>query len=333
MKNSGYVDTHKKKYEKGNKPSQSKGNKPSSKPKSTPSAANKEQRAHFTCNTCGRQGHEPADCILKNHPDANKNTAIPFQDSDKGKQWLTKGKTALPFKELLDGGTWNVNLSNVPHPKSKTPSNKDNKGQKGISFPININCLSSNTTDTNNDINFIVCVMHAPDDTFESATSVLLDTGSLQGDFISQRKAKWLQDHGGKVAAVNATVRTAVKSSNSIARATIPVDITLLGSKIPFLTDKIKINAFIIDTHYDLILGRPSIKQYDLVHKYPSHFMNQVAEKTTVDHPGSVELAVNILDVDSGEAARSSASTQKHVILTKEEWLGITDHDDDEIEE
>jgi hypothetical protein len=50
---------------------------------------------------------------LISHPDCNPDASIPFEQSDKGKQWLMKGHKVLQGHMTLDGSVW-VNPNEVP---------------------------------------------------------------------------------------------------------------------------------------------------------------------------------------------------------------------------
>ena len=53
------------------------------------------------CFKCGRP-HRGL-CSLRDHPDCNRYTTIPWHDSVQGKAWAKKGESVLPYKKTLSG--------------------------------------------------------------------------------------------------------------------------------------------------------------------------------------------------------------------------------------
>jgi hypothetical protein len=101
---------------------------------------------------------------------------------------------------------------------------------------------------------------------------VLLDNGCLQGNYISKATASWLEQRGHTRTRDNVVVRGAFNQVETPSLGQIDnINLSMIS-----YTDCFKhtftINARILDTGFDLIIGRPGIKQHGLVNLFPSHF-------------------------------------------------------------
>jgi len=84
------------------------------------------------CNHCNK--YHPSPCRLLSHPDCNPDASIPFEQSDKGKQWLQKGHRSLQGQLTLDGSVW-VNPNETPQfnngHQGNHPNNRNNNHRGG----------------------------------------------------------------------------------------------------------------------------------------------------------------------------------------------------------
>ena len=65
----------------------------------------KRKKLPDLCNSCGGRGHSFERCAYRKagHPDHNPQEDTPWNLSDKGKAWLTKGAANIPGNKQLDG--------------------------------------------------------------------------------------------------------------------------------------------------------------------------------------------------------------------------------------
>ena len=185
--------------------------------KDTPSLDPKKEVSR--CYGCGVKGHTPSHCPLKKHPDWNS-ASIPWRQSPTGQKWSTKGHQSLPPKVTLAGGHFDPPIQKIGQDRnsgsrssvsdknkgshsppleknsgSSSSSSSSSVGKKGEIFPntsdsfINFaNLLSTLLIPAN--ANLLSCSVSVPSqdpksEPSEEKVQVLLDTGSLAGDFIS----------------------------------------------------------------------------------------------------------------------------------------------------
>jgi len=113
-----------------------------------------------------------------NHPDVNK-TSEPWEQSAQGKAWKQKGEDVLPFGKTLSGAEWIC-------PLDKTKSYKRKKCECDV-------CSLHSPTCTHN---VVPCEIILSDSAL--TTSMLIDSGALDGDYINEDIAGKLRAAGVK---------------------------------------------------------------------------------------------------------------------------------------
>jgi hypothetical protein len=100
-------------------------------------AGNQPKLPWNQCTGCGRQGHKPADCSFKDHPDFNKDPNKAFADSKGGKFWANLKSTTIPWSiEPVANSephkAWKANHPDRP-PKTQTGSGDS---AKEVRYPL-----------------------------------------------------------------------------------------------------------------------------------------------------------------------------------------------------
>ena len=109
----------------------------------TTTAGSRRDRGHHdsqeeSCEGCGKTGHTRDECILKDHPNWNKQVGVSWKDSKAGQHWASRprnpdGKIVpLSFKYLWDGSIWPGSPKNPggPAKEQKSPAGKTASGNK-----------------------------------------------------------------------------------------------------------------------------------------------------------------------------------------------------------
>jgi hypothetical protein len=243
------------------------------------------------CKGCGRKC-QPKKCICYGHPGYNKEQK-PWKDSTMGKLYATKtpnGKDPLGRQSLA--------LNFVPNATKDDliPISDSLKAElitKGVKFPDSgskrpgqgeyqshkFQIVASFETDKNDSFlrPFTLC-------TPQDATAItrkerqmpkvmgLIDTGAVQSSYISLQLAQKLDKLNAMKHVVNKRICTGLKHAKCT-NSSIAYDI-----EFSFVNEHTKqeelivIRAQVIDSRFDLIIGRPDIYAYDLCEKFPSLF-------------------------------------------------------------
>ena len=207
-------------------------------PTKSTTAVVKERK--LNCWGCGREGHDRKICYFKDHPDFNKEHCS-WSDSEKGKSWAAKGKRELRGDEDLLGKR--VKLPKFP---KKSTGNNDE-----------LMLCEINTS--NGDIQI----------------QALLDTGALDGNYISSRILEYLDKN--EIIIQKERHVTLCGAFNNSCKHHIVKDYLINLKFKNELTNKLEILELSVtesDIAFDLIIGRQAIKQKNLAQKIPSHFFS-----------------------------------------------------------
>ena len=110
----------------------------------------------------------------------------------------------------------------------------------------------------------------------------LLDSGALgNANFLSNEVAKLLIQKGAKTRVVRQTVASAFTDVSCTSSEVMSFCVILKSEIDSRKIITLKIEAFLIDSPLDLIIGRQTIKNYNLSVEFPSHFQNLKASSTT----------------------------------------------------
>ena len=100
----------------------------------------------------------------------------------------------------------------------------------------------------------------------------LLDTGALQGNYISPGIADWLKGNGASVHEGVFNVQLAVRDMTFCCTSQFSLNVTFLNENTRQTETLFDLNAKVLDSHFQLIIGRPTIIKHRLCRKLPSFF-------------------------------------------------------------
>lgn len=101
----------------------------------------------------------------------------------------------------------------------------------------------------------------------------LLDTGALQGNYLSEELAAWLIDQGAVPVHNGAvSIQLAVKNSSTTSTCSLVFNVTFINESNGLPETIFGLKARILDSQHDLIIGRPVIRLHSLCDKIPSFF-------------------------------------------------------------
>ena len=234
----------------------------------------KEKRKSFEdskdCKVCCRSNYAAATCQFNipghKHPDANL-TDENWSESPYGKAWEAKGRKTLPFNQTLSGAAWQAPS------KSSGDKKKFEKEQKKCKENLSSLSLHHQKQET----------IHGNIQKLsDSNVSILLDTGALHGNYISNDiSAKIFKTCKENCRSVKRNIQGAMKGAQTCANleCSLCVDVINESNK----KQSICFNAANIDTHHEIIIGRETIKDNNLCHTFPSHFMHVATPPTHYD--------------------------------------------------
>jgi len=226
------------------------------------------------CNACGREGHkagrETCYLVAQKHPDINKDWGTKsFEKSDKGRAWIAKGIPDIPAGLKLNGERWEPEISFRKWKKEKAPNtgdtgNSSKNNKKGNKITPNHNCHLLDETESSpvSEAHTLHCGIITPQK--KSYVNVLIDTGALQGNYLSADVAQWLQ-HQGVEEFIEKIKVCSFKGCETV-NSYFLVDFSFLdkiSGKI-IIIEKIK-TWLLPNCPYDIILGRKTLENFDLL--------------------------------------------------------------------
>jgi hypothetical protein len=228
------------------------------------------------CRGCGRNhGGGAKRCVFRNHPDWNtEHQTKTWSESDKGKAWAAR---SLPQFELPHNMTLSGQRYDPPDiPKSSKPK------QGKDDFDIIASML---TTKILNEL--------VPMQLTSATTSIpimsLIDTGAIQANYLSEEVAKRLKvNPKGQETIVSSGMNRvgSLKSKGSC-------DVTLsYFNELSKSTETIDIVTNILDILFDLIIGKPTLKEHKILQKVHDQFWGTGDETAIEEKPLHTGLAV-----------------------------------------
>jgi hypothetical protein len=95
-------------------------------------------------------------------------------------------------------------------------------------------------------------------------TNVLIDISALDNNYISIKCAKKLVKKGGIIKGGTITINSAFNNNSHSLLGSLDISI-ILYNEVNIKTFSINFNCLIIDSIFDLIIGKPTIKKYNLL--------------------------------------------------------------------
>ena len=215
-----------------------------------------------SCGICNCKHHKSDLKFCRNfgHPDANKDKTISWEKSDKGIKYKLLGKDCIsPHLKLSEDGKKLVESEFKP---------KEKDGKKPGKDFIEILNVNSTLSDKNFLPNFIFNSKNALQKE-QIILETLIDTGAISGNFINVENANKLMNLGAIKHNEIFPVRSGLKNLKSTQTLGVFKCIDLLyfsckdNKNIKITLDKIHI----IESSYDLIIGRKANCEYDFTEK------------------------------------------------------------------
>jgi hypothetical protein len=205
---------------------------------------------------CGRM--HTGDCIYRKHPDFNT-TELEWDKSPKGLAWAAKGELKLPHAKTLDPNSkWS--------PPPFAPSNgHDRKRERGEDYLYNIIDTISNTD--SHTIPFTLRAKHG----LTRAVDVFIDTGAVNGNYISQDIANFLVENHVEYCSCVTEVCSPINNSCYLDSNNKLFKLNIFNQTANF---DFTFEATILHSKYDIIIGRPTIKQFNLLRIFDRYFLN-----------------------------------------------------------
>jgi hypothetical protein len=213
------------------------------------------------CYMCGRNGHAGSECKNASHPHSNKNPSKRWIDTEIGKKYQTLDNSykVLPFDKVISKDGKKLNQYD-PNFKNKFVNKKEG-----------MNVLSSILSSYSNDFTTVFYLQTR--DNKSKAVHVLLDTGALTGDYISDEIAEYLSLHSQYFTPCNVNILSVFKDTCSNCTFQTNCNLTF-KNELTHENELLSINAKVINSVFDVIIGRGTITQYGLLDKLRSKFLS-----------------------------------------------------------
>jgi len=286
------------------------------KKKQKPESDDKESRT--ACHACGRLGHKAGKktCIFVhgNHPDRNKDFG-PWERSEAGKKWKTAGFEELPPRKLLNGSNWDFD-------KAKKAFMDDPATIKGETEIHHIYNLSKKYN-----INHTLKTSLYLPDSEKVIAFILVDTGALQGNYIRHGIFEKLKE-GRSVSSISSKYEVESFEKAKICTLTSCFECSRVANiyfnyknTLNNKNESILIKAHILEDDilsYDLILGRQSILENNLLSKTPIQGSDYEVEKVS-----TVTTHINLLDKCCECCGTGISSSTSDILLVEKENLSV----------
>jgi hypothetical protein len=215
--------------------------------------SNKNKEAQ-KCSGCGRDGHTWGNCVLNTHPDFNKEKTK-WVNSTSGKAWKLKGFDVLPFKKTLSGAAFDA-----PRPPKK---------HQGEILNLLNNKYKNKTSNT------LTCKIKIQDKPVLDV-QVVVDTGAFNNNYISKKTADLLINKYGlinKNKNKNLVCSAFDNDENSCHCSLGNISFNLsIFNELSKIDEDLYLDFSIIDSPYDIIIGRNTITEHGLLYKLIDHF-------------------------------------------------------------
>ena len=228
------------------------------------------------CFGCGRNHSGPGKlctrATCKGHPDRNTSD-VPFTQSaayNKQKARNYQYAHELDSKFRADGSPLSdADVAKIASCKGQNSNQSDKKPKNNKPFNKSeslaiicdevVDCLPQFRVFFNTTNHLIV--------------DTLLDTGALQGNYLSEELAAWLIDQGAVPVHNGAiSIQLAVKNSSTTSTCSLVFNVTFINESNGLPETIFDLKARILDSEHDLIIGRPVIRLHSLCDKIPSFF-------------------------------------------------------------
>ena len=251
------------------------------------------------CTGCGRDNHITTECRLKHHPDWNSESK-PWSQSTSGRAYaaLTDPKATLPYRSVLhplssDGAAYLQTCQQASDnaPKGKGAKKGTDYVQAHLLFLTHHNAerIYALSTRTMLDDNSLLPIKITHANHSHTRHRALIDTGALHGNYVSREMAQTLREQGAIGLACRQRIISALNSSQ-IATRKFSIIVTISNEQTNENEDLL-LEATEIDIDYELVIGRPTIKQFNLIDKVRSHLVCDAQHTIVAELSGAQRLA------------------------------------------
>jgi transposase InsO family protein len=260
----------------------------SKKPRTDSKSNGKSQQ----CEGCGRQNHLRTACKLKDHPEFNKEGN--WAGSAAAKACKKAGMKALPYSTYISKKPW----------KGAPPLKKEGKVETKESYKkALLNSLQSKPTpvyDSTIDTYLSYDAHHlttARPNNHCLHAKALIDTGSLQANYMSSDLAQRLTERDPRQSHERGGSKPYYHKCTTVCSGLGNCTKTLGGisayitfcKELDTIHDAVLLDFQILDTPYDVIIGLPTIVQYDLTRKFSDKFCTELQEPFRKICPGTTQ--------------------------------------------
>jgi hypothetical protein len=241
--------------------SQSKSKKDNNPSKTKPKSENDSANSSITIfKGCGRKGHNKDKCVQSKHPDFNS-TKDTWKESKKGKAWAEhtiSSHDVLPFKQQLSS-------EELPQ------EHLDEIDKLYIEPPLCFHCSNLSKHEYNySNLEYLVPVDLQIHETVIHS-NMLIDTGSLQANYLNPIKTSLLTSLGARTARNEVVVCSGICGMCSESTKIIDLEVKFFN-QCNNNYESLHITSQIANINYDLIIGLPTIEKYNLFIKNHKHF-------------------------------------------------------------
>jgi len=306
----------------GDKLKEEKPDRPASKPKP------KGEQNAVPHRGCGRI--HTGDCIYRKHPDFN-NTDLDWDKSPKGIAWASAGETKLPHAKTLD-----PNAKYTP-PEFAPTTSKGQKRQRGEEYLCTlINNVTNNDLYTSDTIPFTLRSTKG----ITREVGAFIDTGALHGNYVSKEIAEFLVDSNVAYCSCITEVCSPVNNTCYLDHDNKLFKLNIFNKTANF---DFTFEATILDSKYDIIIGRPTIKQFNLLKVFDKYFLNEQElklapkKKNKLIHQRLNRARKSHPPIDDTSSSRTRISTTLAMVtngvrsIPMKHFIHTIPRDDDEI--
>jgi hypothetical protein len=211
------------------------------------------------CWGCNRPNHSQDKCTRTWHPDWNHEKK-PWAQSTKGIALTKLGKTSLDMAVDLNG----------------KPVKRPTKGEK----LLHINEMIAN------EANEPAIPGNLQANGATRRVRCLIDSGAIQGNYISRRVAKWLADNGKTSCSCNRTIFSAFATDCGYKTDVCYDHALTIFNPITKMEQTLDLNFAVIESNFDVIIGYNAIRRYDLTTNY-AYLFTETKRDTVAMNPQS----------------------------------------------
>jgi hypothetical protein len=230
---------------------------------------NKDKGTLIRCYMCGKV--HPDGCRSFRHKDRNQNSNIPWAESEKGKAWKALGYDVLPDNYTLENAPSRISSGSSDHSHGSHGHDKKEKKPKGelLDELVNHHLLTFASRET---IQGEIRLNEVQTDTRDGRIEILLDDGATMGNYVSKLIIEKFKSHIQIIDSSSQVIGTGFNglAGKSLGKARLYV--TFYDEIADARHAYIPIEANIIDTPFDLIIGKYTNLEHDLSKKLHFQF-------------------------------------------------------------